>query len=408
MAIPKELAAIVASNFDLTKMSEVEKLNKTLKVAQRAYESAVKYGIDPTTLFKLIQSESGWNLDTKDSSTGAIGMGQILASTGQGLGLTTQDLRDPFKNVDATARYLAQQIDYFGGDVQKGLAAYRAGAGTVQAAVSQAQVRGTDWISEADRIGAQYGQGDHIISDYLGLTGHGPTLQENANLSQYGATTPRKLPKAADEPNPEEFYIDPMTGQPGDPNDPSSVLDVKSYRQAYNDWQNYRKGGREDLSNYLNTVIQSISADLANKRLSTDQANAELNARIGALGIGSDEFTKLIGTSVKRGTQYIPGREPGGVYASLGAHPLAPLPAAQDTYNPFQNALGVMNSGPMPTSVGTADTSGYRGLPSVAASGGVETLGGQAMPAGTNATLSSFQAALDLIRRLGGPAPVLR
>src|SRR5690348_12916458 len=86
-------------------------------------------GIDPNVFVRLVGQESGWNPTIK-SPKGALGLTQLMPGTAQSLGV-----RDPFnviQNLKGGARYLRQQLDAFGGDYSKALAAYNAGPGAVQ------------------------------------------------------------------------------------------------------------------------------------------------------------------------------------------------------------------------------------------------------------------------------------
>lgn len=72
--------------------------------------SASQYGV-PSSLFQqLITGESGWNPNAV-SSTGALGLGQVLPSTanapGYGVGSYGGDLTDPQGNLDFSANYLS-------------------------------------------------------------------------------------------------------------------------------------------------------------------------------------------------------------------------------------------------------------------------------------------------------------
>jgi soluble lytic murein transglycosylase-like protein len=91
--------------------------------------AAKKHGLDPALLAGLVKQESGFN-PTAGSSAGARGLTQLMPATAAGLGVT--DVLDPIQNLDGGAKYLRQQLDAFGGDVTRALAAYNAGPGAVQ------------------------------------------------------------------------------------------------------------------------------------------------------------------------------------------------------------------------------------------------------------------------------------
>ncbi len=90
--------------------------------------SATKYGIDPALLKGLIRQESNFNPSAR-SGAGAQGLTQLMPGTASSLGVT--DASDPAQAIDGGAKYLKQQLDRFGGDVSKALAAYNAGPGAV-------------------------------------------------------------------------------------------------------------------------------------------------------------------------------------------------------------------------------------------------------------------------------------
>jgi soluble lytic murein transglycosylase-like protein len=89
--------------------------------------AATKYGIDPALLKGLIRQESNFNAAAR-SSAGAQGLTQLMPSTASGLGV---DPSDPAQAIEGGAMYLMLQLDRFGGDPTKALAAYNAGPGAV-------------------------------------------------------------------------------------------------------------------------------------------------------------------------------------------------------------------------------------------------------------------------------------
>jgi soluble lytic murein transglycosylase-like protein len=86
-------------------------------------------GLDPALLAGLIKQESGFN-PKAGSGAGARGLTQLMPGTAAGLGVN--NVLDPVQSINGGAKYLKQQLDAFGGDTAKALAAYNAGPGAVQ------------------------------------------------------------------------------------------------------------------------------------------------------------------------------------------------------------------------------------------------------------------------------------
>jgi len=91
--------------------------------------AARRNGIDPALLAGLVRQESNFNAAAV-SPAGARGLTQLMPATAAGLGVA--DPSDAVQALEGGARYLRRQLDAFGGDVTKALAAYNAGPGAVQ------------------------------------------------------------------------------------------------------------------------------------------------------------------------------------------------------------------------------------------------------------------------------------
>lgn len=90
-------------------------------------EMAEKYNLDPALLAAIAEQESGFN-QSAQSGAGAMGIMQLMPDTAEGLGVDPSDLRG---NLEGGAKYLRQMLDKYDGDVEKALAAYNAGPGSL-------------------------------------------------------------------------------------------------------------------------------------------------------------------------------------------------------------------------------------------------------------------------------------
>lgn len=93
----------------------------------RVAELAAKYDISPALLEAVVWQESRWN-PAAVSPVGARGLAQLMPGTARQMGVNPHD---PHANLEGGARYLRMQLDAFGGDVEKALAAYNAGPARV-------------------------------------------------------------------------------------------------------------------------------------------------------------------------------------------------------------------------------------------------------------------------------------
>lgn len=100
---------------------------------------AAKYDISPTLLEAVVWQESRWN-ERAVSPVGARGLAQLMPGTARQMGV---DSANPESNFEGGARYLRMQLDAFGGDIEKALAAYNAGPGRVQRAGGIPAIRET-------------------------------------------------------------------------------------------------------------------------------------------------------------------------------------------------------------------------------------------------------------------------
>lgn len=105
-----------------------------------AQQDAMNAGISPDYFVRQINLESGFNPNAV-SPSGAEGIAQFLPSTAAGLGINPFD---PYQALNAAAHVMAGYNANYHGNYAMALAAYNAGSGTVQYAVTNC---GSNWMS---------------------------------------------------------------------------------------------------------------------------------------------------------------------------------------------------------------------------------------------------------------------
>jgi soluble lytic murein transglycosylase-like protein len=109
------------------------------RYAAKIAELAARFDLSPSLLEALVWQESRWQ-EQAVSPVGAQGLAQLMPGTARYLGVNPHD---PFQNLEGGARYLREQLDRFGGDLEKALAAYNAGPGRVERAGGIPNIRET-------------------------------------------------------------------------------------------------------------------------------------------------------------------------------------------------------------------------------------------------------------------------
>jgi soluble lytic murein transglycosylase len=99
--------------------------------------AAGRHGVDPLLLAALVWQESKYDPEAH-SAAGALGLTQVLPSTGQGIATALKrpaiqdaDLFKPALSLEFGAYYLGERLRHYGGALLPSLAAYNAGGGAV-------------------------------------------------------------------------------------------------------------------------------------------------------------------------------------------------------------------------------------------------------------------------------------
>ncbi len=91
-------------------------------------EAANTFGVSVNLLQSIAKAESNFNADAV-SSAGAVGIMQLMPATAAAMGVT--DCRDAYQNIMGGAKYIAQLLQKYSGNISLALAAYNAGSANV-------------------------------------------------------------------------------------------------------------------------------------------------------------------------------------------------------------------------------------------------------------------------------------
>ena len=91
-------------------------------------EAARTYGVDVKLLKAIARAESNYNPNAT-SSSGAMGVMQLMPATAKSLGIT--DAYNAHDNIMGGAKVISQHLSRYNGDISLALAAYNAGSGNV-------------------------------------------------------------------------------------------------------------------------------------------------------------------------------------------------------------------------------------------------------------------------------------
>ncbi len=113
----------VASRAEACVPAELQQYESVLQAAAELYRLPV------ALLWAVFYTESHGRPDAQ-SPAGAVGIAQLMPRTARSQGVWNRE--NPFQSIVAGARYLRLQINRFGGDLERALAAYNAGPGAVE------------------------------------------------------------------------------------------------------------------------------------------------------------------------------------------------------------------------------------------------------------------------------------
>ena len=123
----REIASEAAPDVPAAAITTVDAADAPAAYRASLAEAAGRYDVSPRLLSALVWNESRWRAGAV-SPKGAVGLAQLMPGTARALGV---DARDPIASLAGGAHYLRVQLDRFGGDVERALAAYNAGPARV-------------------------------------------------------------------------------------------------------------------------------------------------------------------------------------------------------------------------------------------------------------------------------------
>ena len=194
-------------------LSRDQRSSTRLSIGEAVNKASEKYGLDPRILHGVINTESSYD-PSAVSEKGAIGPMQVMPRTAAGMGYNPADLFDPEVGIDAGARYLRQELDAAGGDVNLALRFYHGGRdpknwGPINAAYPGKVLTTARHFDETQ--GSDFGRGfsagvQNFTNDSgPGLSGYlSATLGNNNDAAQNYAEHSRRMRELAEQTRPQD------------------------------------------------------------------------------------------------------------------------------------------------------------------------------------------------------------
>ena len=234
-------------------------------------------GVDVDTLARVARQESGFD-PTAQSSAGATGLFQTMPDTARELGIN--DMTNPYESAMGGAKYIAQNLQKYGGNLTKALAAYNAGPGNVDSWISKG------WDGSPDTIPIEE------TRNYVKSIGGGSSYAINAGYTQKGGMSPINLQGQfrLDDPN-EKIDFDTVMGIINAPKQNIASAGDSALRSALSRQASHMARGRLAAPFYAQSDKQLMQSAIAKA-----QEEAKLNNQSTQL-TGAGKLAKMIAES---------------------------------------------------------------------------------------------------------------
>jgi len=223
-------------------------------------DAGQRWGIPQGLMSALMSKESSGNAGAV-SSKGAIGLGQVMPATAQGMGYNVDELRNnPAMQADASAQYLSQMYNRYG-DWRLALQAYHDGPGNVDAMLKGNYTPGPEGANYVDSRFDQWTNGSANGANSVEPTQHATSAKAGGNVfAQFGEYSPAR----ADENQAPPEQADPAQTATGDQPataaqpagaEPSPYADYQRPTTLGEDLADVGKGFARAATNVLNIPI---------------------------------------------------------------------------------------------------------------------------------------------------------
>ena len=248
-------------------------------------------GVSLPLLARIANQESGFN-PSAQSEAGATGLFQTMPDTARELGI--EDMTNPYQSAMGGAKYIAQQLQRYGGNLNKALAAYNAGPGNVDSWISNG------WDGSPDSIPIDE------TRNYVKSIGGGLDNSIQANYTQANGKNPINLRSMfqLDDPN-EKIDFAKVMGILNAPQQNVASASDEALRSALSRQASHTARGRWAAPFYAQSDKQLMQSAIAQA-----QEQAKMQNKATQL-TGAGELAQMIANSKNSSNA--------GMLASLGS-----------------------------------------------------------------------------------------